>query len=231
MQKHEIVAQIGTHPYTHACAQARAAAPYTGQRDAPFIFDATLAHDINDIIWHPDLTLTDSEKIDLLFAVYADMPCYALLMEVPMHYDQQLSVQAKAAFWQHVRRLLGQDENALAEPIAYLLWCDFFEYDDHCAGAWNEVIRERTNVTLLKRLLYVAGPVPFHLKEPLYTSLAQNRAWHADIFASLRASHHDIYGQIGTMKAIAILDRLSVPSMADDLRQLRCALQNSQNSA
>jgi hypothetical protein len=229
MHKHDIVAHIGVDIYARECAQARAAAPYTGQRDAPFVYDSTIPHEINDTIWYTDTTLTDDEKIGWLFAVYTDMPCYALLMEVPMHYDQQLSAQAKSFFWQQVRRFLAQDDDALAEPIAYLLWCDFFEFDDRCTVAWNEVTHETTNVNLLRRVLRVAGPVPFYLKEPLYTRLVQDRRWHLDIYESLRASYWDVNGQIDKMKALQILDQLVLSSARDDLQQLRRALQRSQN--
>ena len=230
MQKHEIISQIGTELYTRACVQARAAAPFTGQSGAPFTFDSTVAHEINNIIWSVDAALTDSQTIELLFAVYTDMPCYALLMEVPIHYDHQLSIQAKALFWQEVRQLLAQDDDALAEPIAYLLWCDFFEYDDRCTDAWNEVIHEAANENSVRRILAVAGPVPFHLKEPLYAKLLPDRSWHQNIFLSLRASHADIYGQIDTSKASEILNHLSIPSMAGELQQLKLALQAGQDS-
>ena len=231
MHKHNIVALVGSDAYTRACTLARAAAPYTGQGNTSFVFDSTLPHHISDCIWDSDTTLTDKEKIDVLFAVYTDMPCYALLMEVPMHYDHQLSAQAKAAFWQQVRLLLSQDDDTLAEPIDYLLWCDFFEFTDRCTTAWNEVTRETINANLIRRILSVAGPVPFHLKEPLFTKLMQESAWHPALFASLRASYDDIYGQIDTKKAIAMLEQLIVPSAMSDLQHFRQILQERQDSA
>lgn len=231
MNKHDIIAQVGSENYLQACVQARNAAPYTGQKEAPITFDSDLPHELNDLIWYADSSLPDTEQIELLFALYSDMPCYALLMEVPMHFDHQLSQQAKIAFWQHVRRLLTHNDDALAEPVAYLLWCDFFEFDDRCNEAWNEVINKTDHAPAIKRILRVAGPVPFHLKEPLYMRLVQDRAWHGDILQSLQASATDIYGQIDTKKALEILKNLNVPSMAADLERFRHVLLSSQSSA
>jgi hypothetical protein len=63
-----------------------------------------------------------------MFQVYREMPCYGLFFGLTLDHWHELPVEARKVFWREARALLSQDDEALAQPLAYSMWCDFFEY-------------------------------------------------------------------------------------------------------
>jgi len=177
--------------------------------------------DIRDLIW--DEAMVDIDKVSLTFEVYADMPCYALMIGVSWNYDT-ISAEARDLFWMHMRGLLGQESETLAEWAAYTLWCDYFERYDRVERAWAEVTGARATDAALKRILIASGPVPFTLKEALYARLVTDKTWHYYIFRSLLHSTFDVFGAVDKSKAFSLLHDLDVPPETENLPLLRQAL-------
>lgn len=223
MELHDIRIAVGPDLYQQASAAAFQAAPHLGASDQAESFDSAVAHEIADVIW--DALAPDTEKVRLTFETYADIPCYALLMVIALHYND-LSSAACDLFWDQMRSLLGQDNEALAGPAEYSLWCDFFEGRDTVERAWAEVVRDDTNGRALQRVLIVSGPVPFGFKEKLYVRLIGDKKWHYYIFRSLLHSTFDYFGNIDKRKALSVLQQLDLPPETDNLIMLRHALRD-----
>lgn len=182
----------------------------------------TVPDDIRDLIW--DEAGSDLDKVTLTFEAYADMPCYALLTGVSWNYDD-ISVEARDLFWTHMRTLLGVESEIRSEPATYTLWCDYFERSDRVERAWREVTAETVDDVALRRALIASGPVPFALKEPLYTRLITGQRWHYYIFRSLLHSTFDYFGKVDKAGASSLLNRLNLPPETENLARLQQALQ------
>lgn len=225
MNKQDIIDFIGSDSYIRQCAIARSAAPYALSKNVPVGYDTVIAHEISDLIWYSEeRDFSDENKMKLIFDVYRDMPCYAILWEISARYEDQLSRNVQEAMLRQVHYFLSQEDDALAMPIAYLLSVDFFGYNEQCRLIWNDLLRGNINDHLLRRLLAISGPVPFDLKKFVYLRLVHHRAWHKDIYYSLLHSPIQIYTQIEKEKAKRILEKLDVPADIEELNELRTAL-------
>ncbi len=228
MDLQHIVAAVGRVAYHQAAETARRAAPQTGLWPQTEDFDSTIVHTISALIW--ESSLADVEKMALVWQVYSDMPCYALLMGIKLSYAQ-LSPAAQHLFWEQARMLLAHGDDAVAEPLAYSLWCDFFEDDSTVEQAWAELVENNTTMTrLLQRVLIVSGPVPFHLKAQLYRRLLNDKTWHYYIFRSLLHSTFDVYGDLDRGKATVLLQRLVLRPDTEHLTTLQDALKGGHGS-
>ena len=155
------------------------------------------------------------------FDVYREMPCYATLMYM-RHYFFEWDEDARRRFWEEYRSLLSDDDDRLADPIAYSLWCDYFEDPASVEEAWTAVASPGAVSELgLRRVLDVSGPVPYHLKVPIYERLIGSKHWHPFIFRSLLDSAFDVYGQIDAKAARKLLDKLSLSKATEGLNELR----------
>ena len=143
MDKAEITERFD---YSWASIYARSVAIGFGTRDGvpgdesddDRLFD--IAADIAEIVW--DSALTDIEKLHLWADIYDDIPSYTLLAHFVIHRWPSLrSDPAKAeirqAFWTQVKKWMSGPDDALAGPIGYALWCDYFEFPEDVEGAWN----------------------------------------------------------------------------------------------
>lgn len=225
MNKRDITATVGSERYRQASAAAYRAAPHTGTSAQTESFDSEIAHDIQELIW--DAPVPDINKVALTFEVYADMPCYALLMGVSLNYCD-LSAGACDLLWTHIRVLIGQDNEALSGPIEYTLWCDYFEGNDRIERAWAELTGDDANDTTLRRVLIMSGPVPFGLKSKLYARLIDDNRWHHYIFRSLLHSTFDYFGNVDKRQALTVLQQLDLPPDTENLVTLQHALLNKQ---
>lgn len=221
MDHQQIVATVGPIAYGQAADAARRAAAQTGALVDSGGFDSSIVHTINAMIW--ESSLADVDKVALVWQVYDDMPCYALLLGVKLSYAQMAS-DAQSLFWAQARMLLASDDDAVAEPLEYCLWCDFFEDDSTVARAWAELVENNAATRLLQRVLIASGPVPFHLKARLYAQLLKDKAWHYFIFRSLLHSAFDVYGDLDPGTAKVILQRLDLHPDTEHLATLRAAL-------
>jgi len=227
MDKQAIIDAVTPEVYTIECEDARRAAPQTGRGDATQYYSSDTPYTIQDLIWYSDNGLADVEKIRLLFDVYRDMPCYALLMA--LGYDH-LSPAAADVFWHEVRQILCQDDEALAGPLSYMLWCDFFEAPDLCEVAWQRLLNGQEKTLLVRRLLAWSGPVPYTWKDQIYRQKVNDRGWHSSIYESIHGSYYAVYGDIDKEKARVILDQLALPETRE-MQTLRTALAQGERYA
>lgn len=204
---------IGEEMFRQACLDAWACAPGTGTRNHPldtlamartFVeFDAQTARAWADA--------SDSEVVEVFCGFYAEMPCYHFLFEllITLPY-KDWSKEALDYFWEFTRRMLSSEHDALGDPVAYILWSDFFETDG-VSEAWKALIAGDPKPKLIERLLESSGPVPFSLKEALYAKLIDEQRWHHYIFRSIYFSIFDVYGDVDRHKAAMILANLALP--------------------
>jgi hypothetical protein len=222
----DLIATVGDERYRHGCEWAWATAAGTGRSgaedsDAQWPSDVVdVPHDLSDPIWDEG-EASWLERVALAFELYREMPCYATLMYM-RHYFREWDESASQRFWDEYRSLLSDQDDRLADPVAYSLWCDYFEDPASVEEAWTAVaapaaVSERG----LRRVLDVSGPVPYDLKVPVYERLLGGRHWHPFIFRSLLYSAFDVYGQIDAKAARKLLDKLALSKTTEGLNELR----------
>lgn len=135
----EILELIGQDEWNEACQDARidAARPDYAQGHAGF--DSAIPRQISDYIWQGDETW--SQKLDLFLRIYQQMPCYGNLLYLKDWY-REFSPEDRQKYLLHAKEVLGRGDLALANPIAYSLWCDFFEDSETVAEAWNTLVAD-----------------------------------------------------------------------------------------
>ena len=220
MTLQDIIERVGEEEFLTACEEARQAAPTTGHGASGFNSD--LPHDVSEWIWDSDLSPLD--KLALVFGVYEQMPCYSFFFCVIVHAYRGLSEDERLVLWQYYARYLSSEDAALAEPAAYSLWCDVFESPARVQEAWNALVLNTNNERLLRRVLIASGPVPFALKEALYSRLLPDRKWHPFIFRSLLHSRHDMYGDFDAGRARDVFQKLDLPPDTEHLDDLAAIL-------
>lgn len=225
VNKATVIHTVGDEQYRAACETAQKEAPGTGTKiGAADTLDYDCLFQIDDCIWESGLT--DTQKVDLTFQVYKDIPCYHFMTTICMQFDH-FSTEAKKCFWDHVRALLSQENAALADPVSYSMWCDFFEDHGYTQEAWTELTRPEANDIQLQHVLISSGPIPFSMKEPLYARMVEDKKWHYFIYRSLLHSEFDVLGDINRDKARTLLDQLDLPENTEHLSKLRKALQQN----
>jgi hypothetical protein len=220
MTKAEVISKVGQREYQDACVRARhdADRPDFGRDLGKGEITSDLPHQITDLIWGGDCTWR--EKIALFFEIYDDMPGYGHLMYVTHHY-RDFSMTDRQAWWALVRERLASGDLALDQPLAYSLWCDFFEDAGTVAEAWAEVASEAAPERVLRAALRASGPVPYPLKRRVYDRLLPDPAWHGAIFESLLYSAFDYFGQIEPADACVLLTSLQLAADTEHLSMLR----------
>jgi hypothetical protein len=213
----EIVARIGEERFRAEAEIARkdASRPDYGSGSGATV---DVPHEIEEWIWDTENPWV--ERVALFFSVYDTMPSYGHLMYTTSRY-REFDPDARKLWWGEVRvRLIGPDL-ALKQPLAYSLWCDYFEDARTVEEAWSELTRPDAPPALLRVVLRNSDPVPFVLKQHLYERLIAEPAWHDSIFESLLGSAFDVYGQIEIPAARVILDRLRLRGDHPNLDLLR----------
>jgi len=179
-----------------------------------------LIDDLSHSVWDSDKS--NLEKIDLGFQLYDYFPSYFHCL-VPFYqlirHNELESQDSKNIIWQRFMYYLGS-EPYYADPVAYVLWVEFFEDESTANETWVGLMNHSTNRKSLLKLLEYSGPIPFELKEPLYYKLLPDQDSHQAIFMSLFFSAHDIYGQIDNKKAKKILSKLNINTDNEDYRSL-----------
>lgn len=222
----DLIASVGEERFRRACEWAWATAAGTGRSgeedlDARWPRDVVdVPHDLADAVWEEG-EASWMERVALAFELYREVPCYATLMYM-RHYFSDWDPAARRRFWDEYRALLSDEDDRLADPIAYSVWCDYFEDPASVEEAWTAVaspgaVSERG----LRRVLDVSGPVPYDLKVPVYERLVGSTHWHPFIFRSLLYSAFDVYGQIDARAARKLLDKLSLSKTTEGLEELR----------
>jgi hypothetical protein len=196
---------IGAERFDAACRERWASDDLLGSRDGPA---AEVPHDVADHVW-----AAGADRLELLFAVYERMPCYAVLMYSTGPFAEDFRDEEKERFWAAYRRLLEQPERRLAEPVLYSLWVDYFEDPSTVEEAWRETTAQTGDwEPRIRRLLPVSGPVPYALKAPLYLRLLPDRRFHEPILEGLVGGARDVFGKLDATKALQIVDKLRLPA-------------------
>ncbi|MFJ6370330.1 hypothetical protein ACIQK5_19425 [Streptomyces virginiae] len=130
------------------------------------------------------------------------------------------------------RRRLEADKEV--EAVTYSLWVDWFEDHATSATAFAEVLGNdiehvvtdpsQAPLRRARRVLECSGPVPWSVKESTYRTALRLPALHPALFRGLRASFHDVYGDLNPAAALALLDRLDLPADTPHLAELRQVL-------
>lgn len=196
MHLEDVIDRIGPERFDDACLHARATAPGTGTRSDVSAWPDDLAdvpHDCADL-WHDD-RCPISERLGVALDLYTRMPCYANVMSLKHAYPDLDPIQ-RDRLWAFFRDAVAGPDSALADPILYALWVDFFEDPDTVEDAWSAMTAAETPTSGIDRVLPRAGPVPWASKAPLLQALLPDPARHDAIHAALVGSAFDVYGQI-----------------------------------
>jgi hypothetical protein len=195
---------VGHAAFEDACRDASDSTNDSTAQDVP--------HELSDRLWYAG-SESFTDRLAIGVELYRRMPCYANLM-----------------YWRYraaYRELVGHPDAAVAEPIAYSLWVDYFEDASTMERAWSEVSGpQEPRRPRLERVLAASGPVAWPLKSPLYRALAEEGGWDDPIVAGLYGSCVDIYGSIEREAALGILRRLREPTKDAMYRVLTHALED-----
>jgi hypothetical protein len=218
-----LVREVGEERYAAACEWAWRTAARTGRCGVDRSWPSSLTevpHEFSDAWWDGATPL--SERLEMALRLYREMPCYANTVELKRFYAD-FGADEKERLWDAWRAALQSDDDRLADPVSYALWVDFFEDRATVGEAWRATTRRDGAGTWerrLARVLDVAGPVPWELKEALFGELVGDPRWHPAILRALAGSAFDVYGELGA-SAGAWLARLRLPDDTPDLLALR----------
>ena len=179
-----------------------------------------LLDDMSDKVWTSEMPI--SQKIALSFELYETFPSYYHFL-MPLYRvirDNAINdPKEKSLMWERFMKYLVSD-NCYADPVAYVLWVEFFEDSSTVEETWHGLLNNYSDNNSLLRLLEVAGPVPFELKEKVYDSLLDEKENHEFIFKSLLYSAYDVFGKIDKKKTLDILSKLTVDTNTEKYRLL-----------
>jgi hypothetical protein len=221
-----LVEKVGHERYEAARAWAWRTAAGTGGRrhSEPWPDDLdSVSHELAEL-WDDEASPLGT-RLDLALRLYAEMPCYGNLMCLKHHYPE-LDPEATRTLWNAFRAALGNEDARIADPIAYTLWCDYFEDPAIVGRAWVEVTRRdiQPSTLRLQRALEIAGPVPWSAKQMLFDQLIDDVAWHRFIHSALVGSAFDYFGQLDAAAAQSYLARLVLADDSSNLDELRTKL-------
>ncbi len=190
-------------------AWSTAASTGTGQTSAehPRKAVAMVPHTIGDRL--TDLEIPPEDRLAAGFDMYEELPSYTILMYIRF---LRKRLDDEQPLWERYRHCLSQEDERLAVPIAYELWCGDFEAEEKVAEvAWNSVLAGEPDRRLIERVLDASGPVPWRLKADLYNSLLPDRSWRRHIYRSIQRSEYDYFGKINPRAAHSLLRKLRIP--------------------
>jgi len=194
---------VGAEAFDDACRQAMSDPSDSIASDVP--------HEFSDRLWYDGIESMD-ERLMVAAELYRRMPCYANVM---FWRYRDFDEPTRARMWGIYREFLDDRRDAVAEPIAYSLWVDYFEDATTVDRAWREVSGpQEPRRPRLARVISSSGPVPWPLKESLYEQLAIEGGWDEPLFWGLYGSCVDVYGSLERKPALRILRRLR-PAVVD----------------
>ena len=200
-----LVKRVGPERFENACALAWQTAEHTGKSTwQPWPEDlAQVPHELTEVLFDDPtdpLDASDLARQGAIWAAYARMPSYALLMMLPAVREPEVL----ADYWEHLRALLDDPDPCLATPAAYHLWSGAFENDSLAAvtDAWQQATKDAArSPRRLARILEIAGPVPWSLKRELYLRVGDNPLWQGRVRASIEAARLELYGHVDEKEA------------------------------
>ncbi|MFY1677042.1 hypothetical protein [Streptomyces sp. WMMC905] len=176
--------------------------------------------------------LSAADQVRLAFGLLDLLDDYWVACEIRLADSGAKGPLPADVLWDGYRRRLEAERHV--EAVAYSLWADWFEDHTTSATAFAEVlgndvdrvVAERSEAPLrrARRVLECSGPVRWTVKEPVYRTAARLPVLHPALFLGLRASFHDFYGDLEPAAALALLDRLDLPTNTEDLVALRHVL-------
>ncbi|MGW4747358.1 hypothetical protein ACWEPR_21400 [Streptomyces sp. NPDC004290] len=190
-----------------------------------------VAHSWAGDVFAEDL-LDAADQVRLAFGLLDVLGEYWVTCEIRFANEAAEGPLPADALWDGYRRRLERDRDT--EAVTYSLWVDWFEDRTTSATAFAEVlghdigqvVTERTDALLrrARRVLECSGPVEWTVKEPTYRTALRLPALHPAVFRGLRASFHDVYGDLEPASALALLDQLDLPADTQHLAALRHVL-------
>lgn len=176
--------------------------------------------------------LDPAGRLRLAFGLLDLLDEYWVTCEIRFADDSAEGPLPADVLWDGYRRRLEADRDA--EAVTYSLWVDWFEDHTTSATAFAEVLgydidrvvadRSEPLLRRARRVLECSGPVRWPVKEPVYRTAARLPALHPALFLGLRASFHDVYGDLEPAAALSLLDRLDLPPHTRHLAELRHVL-------
>lgn len=207
----QLKSKVGEDVYLQACREAWESAPDTGSLQQWEARKPTPAFDLvlSEIGFNACDAESDVACVSFFTDLYREMPAYGLLHQlfIARAYGD-LDLDARRLFWSFAREMLSGEAAALADPVAYYMWCHFFE-DQWVEEAWKALTLGAPD-RLIERILLVSGPVPFSIKRDLYQQKIGNKRWHYFIYRGLLHSAFDVYGKIDRAEARRLIGRLKL---------------------
>ncbi|ULR51349.1 hypothetical protein [Streptomyces deccanensis] len=189
-----------------------------------------VAHSLAGEVFAEELGAAD--RLRLAFGLLDLLDEYWVTCEIRFANEGAEGPLPADVLWDGYRRRLEEDRDV--EAVTYSLWVDWFEDHTTSATAFAEVlgndidrvVAEPSDVLLrrARRVLECSGPVRWTVKEPTYRTALRLPALHPAVFRSLRASFHDLSGDLEPAAALALLDRLELPTNTRHLAELRHVL-------
>ncbi len=185
--------------------------------------------------WAGDVFAEDLDTADqlrLAFGLLDLLDEYWVTCEIRFAHDGSEGSLPADVLWDGYRRRLEVDRDA--EAVTYSLWVDWFEDHTTSATAFAEVLGNDIDrvvadpsEALLRRacrVLECSGPVRWPVKVPTYRIALRLPALHPALFRGLRASFHDVYGDLEPAAALTLLDQLDIPMNTQHRAELRHVL-------
>lgn len=189
-----------------------------------------VAHSWAGAVFSADLDA--AARVRLAFGLLDLLDEYWVTCEIRFAYGSAEGTLPADVLWEGYRRRLEADRDS--EAVTYSLWADWFEDRSTSATAFAEVLAhdigrvvdERSEHLLrrARRVLECSGPVRWVEKEPTYRTAARLPALHPSLLHALRASFHDVNGDLEPAAALGLLDELVLPAAARHVAELRHVL-------
>jgi hypothetical protein len=193
-----LVDVVGADAFDEACHRAMAATTYQD-------FASDVPHQLSDRLWwEGDESIR--ERLEVAIELYGLMPSYSNTM----YWRKDAFSDADwDRMWEAYRGFLGDTRIAIADPIAYSLWVDYFEDTGTVERAWRGVAgSQEPRRPRLDRVLGASGPVPWNLKQPLYQSLANEGGWDASLIEGLYGCCIDVFGSLDRKAGLRLFRQL-----------------------
>ncbi|MFI9116996.1 hypothetical protein [Streptomyces venezuelae] len=189
-----------------------------------------VAHSLAGDVFAEDLDAAD--QVRLAFGLLDLLDAYWVTCEIRFADESAEGPLPAGVLWDGYRQRLEAEREV--EAVTYSLWVDWFEDHTTSARAFAEVlgndidrvVAEPSEALLrrARRVLECSGPVRWAVKEPAYRTALRLPALHSALFRGVRASFHDLYGDLEPAAALALLDRLDLPADTQYLAELRHVL-------
>ena len=147
--------------------------------------------------WAWELPEPELIRVQVLAEIYRRLPCSAVLFGIAVHLYQHMSSAGRSELWRQLRVYLDSEDERLADPVSYYLWCEWFEDPDReiVEEVWRCLVEGQPADRALRRILENSGPVPVDLKAELVSRVIPDPGWHHSIFLALVDSRTAAYGR------------------------------------